>query len=91
MAVRCPGLRGQAGEPFVGLHPDDAARLGLGEGAACDVRSPRGVLRLPVRIWAGLHPGHAYVPRGYGSAPVATLLDASGPVSVTVRPPGAAS
>ncbi len=86
MALRCPGVRGQAGEPFVGLHPEDASRLGIADGAVCEVRSPRGTLRLPARIWAGLHPGHAYVPRGYDSAPVARLLDESGPVAVTVRP-----
>jgi len=86
MALRCPGVRGQAGEPFVALHPDDAARLGIGDGVACEVRSPRGALRLPVRIWAGLHPGQAYVPRGYESAPAAILQDEAGPVAVTVRP-----
>ncbi len=88
MALRCPGVRGQAGEPFIGLHPEDAARLGVADGAVCEVRSPRGTLRLPARIWAGLHPGHAYVPRGYDSAPVARLLDETGPVAVTVRPTG---
>ena len=86
MALRCPGVRGQAGEPFVGLHPEDAARLGVTDGVVCEVRSPRGTLRLPARTWAGLHPGHAYVPRGYDSAPVARLLDERGPVLVTVRP-----
>jgi len=86
MALRCPGVRGQAGGPFVAIHPDDAARLGLEDGAPCEVRSARGMLRLPVRVWAGLHPGHAYVPRGYESAPVGALLDETGPVAVTVRP-----
>ncbi len=86
MALRCAGVRGQAGEPFVGLHPDDAARLGVVDGAACEVRSSRGGLLLPARVWAGLHPGHAYVPRGYESAPAAALQDEAGPVMVTVRP-----
>ncbi len=86
MALRCPGVRGQAGEPFVAVHPHDAARLGLADGAPCEVRSPRGALRLPARVWAGLHPGQAYVPRGYESAPVSTLLDEREPVAVTLRP-----
>jgi NADH-quinone oxidoreductase subunit G len=88
MALRCPGVRSQAGEPFVGLHPDDAARFGITDGAACEVRSSRGGLRLPARLWAGLHPGHAYVPRGYESAPVAALQDEARPVMVTVQPIG---
>ena len=91
MAVRCPGVRGQAGEPFVALHPEDASRLGVADGTLCEVRSPLGALRLPARAWAGLHPGHAYVPRGYESAPVARLLDERRPVAVTVRPVEASS
>jgi NADH-quinone oxidoreductase subunit G len=85
MAVRCPGIRAQAGEPFVALHPGDAARLGLAEGDPCDVRSARGSLRLAVRIWPGLHPAHAYVPRGFDTAPAAALLDENGPAAVHVR------
>jgi len=85
MAVRCPGIRNQAGEPYVALHPDDAARLGLADGAPCEVRSPCGFLRLAVRILTGLPPGQVYIPRGYDAAPVNTLLDDRGPVTVTVR------
>ena len=85
MALRCPGVRNQAGEPFVALHPADASRLGVSDGAACEVRSPRGALRLAARIWPGLRPGQAYVPRGYDAAPVNTLEDEQGPVAVTVR------
>ena len=91
MALRCPGIRGQAGEPFVGLHPEDARRLGVAEATVCEVRSARGTLRLPARVLPTLHPGHAYVPRGYESAPVSALLDERGPVAVTVRPVGGAA
>jgi NADH-quinone oxidoreductase subunit G len=90
MALRCPGVRGQAGEPFAAVHPQDAGRLGLQNGVLCEMRSPRGTLRLPVRVWAGLHPGHVYVPRGYESAPIARLLDEREPVAVTLRPIGTA-
>ena len=85
MAARCPGIREQAGDPFVALHPDDAARLGLAEGDPCDVRSGRGTLRLAARIWRGLQPGHAYVPLGYETASVNTLLDEDETARVTVR------
>ncbi|HKX17403.1 MAG TPA: molybdopterin-dependent oxidoreductase, partial [bacterium] len=84
-AARCPGIRAQAGGPFVALHPDDAARLGVTDGSLCEVRGAHGVLRIAARAWAGLHPGHAYVPSGYDAAPVATLLDETGPTRVTVR------
>ena len=88
MALRCPGIRGQAGEPFVGLHPEDARRLGVADATVCEVRSPRGALRLAARVLPTLHPGHAYVPRGYESAPVSALQDERGPSTVTVRPLG---
>jgi NADH-quinone oxidoreductase subunit G len=84
-ARRCPGIRSQAGEPFVALAPGDAAQLEIADGGPCEVRSAQGALRLAARVWPGLHPGHAYVPWGYDAAPVATLLDEGGPVSVTVR------
>jgi NADH-quinone oxidoreductase subunit G len=84
MALRCPGIRNQAGVPFVALHPEDAARLGVTDGMACEVRSPRGALRLAARIWPGLARGQAYVPRGYDAAPVNTLQDERGPVAVMV-------
>ncbi len=91
MALRCPGVRGQAGGPFVAIPPEDASRLRIDDGAVCEVRSSSGALCLPARVWAGLHPGHAYVPRGYESAPVTRLLDERGPVAVTIRPVGASA
>ena len=84
-AVRCPGIRAQAGEPFVALHPDDAGRFGIVDGGLCEVRGAHGALILAARVWAGLHPGHAYMPWGFEAAPVATLLDEGGAASVTVR------
>jgi NADH-quinone oxidoreductase subunit G len=85
MAIRCPGIRNQAGEPFVALHPEDAARLGVSDGAPCEVRSPRGALRLIARVWPDLHPGQAYIPRGFDAAPVNSLEDERGAVAVTVQ------
>jgi predicted molibdopterin-dependent oxidoreductase YjgC len=85
MARRCPGMRAVAGEPFVALHPDDAAVLGVLDGMPCEVRSPRGAVRVAARIWPGLRPGQAFMPRGYEVAPVNHLLDERGPVGVAVR------
>jgi NADH-quinone oxidoreductase subunit G len=85
MSLRCPGTRALAGEAFVALHPEDAARLAIGDGDLCEVRSGRGALRLASRIWPGLHPGHAYVPLGFEAAPVATLLDQDEAAFVSVR------
>ncbi|HKV45889.1 MAG TPA: molybdopterin dinucleotide binding domain-containing protein, partial [bacterium] len=78
-------IRHQAGEPFVALHPEDASRLGLVDGAPCQVRSPRGTLRLAARIWAGIRPGQVYIPRGFDAAPVTGLEDERASVRVTVQ------
>jgi anaerobic selenocysteine-containing dehydrogenase len=101
MAAHCPGVRNQAGEPAVGLHPDDARRLGIEDGAPCEVRSapqhtegdaPQSTeagqggraLRLVARIRPGLAPGHAYVARGFDTAPANALEDERGPALVSV-------
>jgi NADH-quinone oxidoreductase subunit G len=49
-------------EPFVELHPDDAERLGLSEGAAVRIRTQAGEAELPVRVSDGIEAGTAFVP-----------------------------
>lgn len=85
VSLRCPGIRSLAGETFVALHPEDAARLGIADGDLCEVRSGSGALRLAARMWPGLHRGHAYVPLGFEAAPATALLDERGAAFVTVR------
>lgn len=46
----------------VWLHPDDAARLGLGQGRPVELRTAHGTLRAPVRIDERIAPGCAGVP-----------------------------
>ncbi len=48
------------------VHPDDAVRLGLGDGELADVRSKTGAVRLPVRLLADLQPGTVALPHGWG-------------------------
>lgn len=48
------------------VHPDDAARLGLTEGAMADVRSATATVRLPVRLLDDLMPGVVALPHGWG-------------------------
>ncbi|MGH2724057.1 MAG: NADH-quinone oxidoreductase subunit G [Actinomycetota bacterium] len=49
-------------EAFVEVHPDDAGRLGLEDGAAARVRTDAGEAELPVRISDAVVPGSAFVP-----------------------------
>jgi len=61
-------------EPLVGgdnrctaqLHPDDAAKLGLVDGALARITSRTGSLTVPVQVTDALRPGVVSVPHGWG-------------------------
>ena len=56
------------------VHPDDAARLGLTDGAPARVRSRVGEVDVPVEVTDGIMPGVVSIPHGYGhDAPGARL------------------
>ncbi|HEU5473009.1 MAG TPA: molybdopterin-dependent oxidoreductase [Actinophytocola sp.] len=48
------------------LHPDDASRLGLRDGALAVIRSRAGKVELPVEITDTLRPGVVSIPHGWG-------------------------
>ncbi len=48
------------------LHPDDAARLGLADGALALVRSRTGSVTVPVEITDTVRPGVVSIPHGWG-------------------------
>jgi anaerobic selenocysteine-containing dehydrogenase len=49
----------------VQLAPEDARRLGIGDGETVRVESRRGEVRLPARV-GDILPGHAFIPFHYG-------------------------
>ncbi|MGH2573545.1 MAG: molybdopterin oxidoreductase family protein, partial [Actinomycetota bacterium] len=49
-------------QPFVEIHPSDADRLGLKEGATARLRTDAGEAELPMRITDGIAPGAVFVP-----------------------------
>ena len=56
------------------VHPDDAARLGLTDGAPARVRSRVGEVDVPVEVTDAIMPGVVSIPHGYGhDAPGARL------------------
>ena len=60
------------------VHPDDAARLGLADGAAARVRSRAGRVEVPVEVTDAIMPGVVSVPHGWGhDAPGIALRVAS--------------
>ena len=56
------------------VHPDDAARLGLADGEAAEVRSRTGTIRAPVEVTDRVMAGVVSLPHGWGhDAPGARL------------------
>jgi anaerobic selenocysteine-containing dehydrogenase len=48
------------------IHPDDAERLGLGDGELALVRSAAGSVEAPVEVTDGIMPGVVSIPHGWG-------------------------
>jgi anaerobic selenocysteine-containing dehydrogenase len=63
--ARAPELDAAAPAAFVELADVDAARLGIEEGDAVEVRSRRGKVVVPARL-TGIEPGVVFIPFHYG-------------------------
>jgi anaerobic selenocysteine-containing dehydrogenase len=50
----------------VHVHPDDAARLGLTDGAEAQVASRTGKVTIPVEVTENIRPGVVSIPHGWG-------------------------
>jgi anaerobic selenocysteine-containing dehydrogenase len=48
------------------VHPDDAERHGLADGADATVTSRAGEVRIPVEVTDGIMPGVVSIPHGWG-------------------------
>ncbi|WP_204151075.1 nitrate reductase [Leptolyngbya sp. CCY15150] len=53
--------------PFLEIHPKDAAPFDLQEGDWVEVRSRRGLVRLPVTITKAIAPGTVFMPMHWGA------------------------
>ncbi|BAW95225.1 nitrate reductase [[Synechococcus] sp. NIES-970] len=53
--------------PFLEIHPRDAARLGITAGELVEVRSPRGMARFPALITKNITPGTVFAPMHWGA------------------------
>jgi assimilatory nitrate reductase catalytic subunit len=76
-------IAGLPGEPYVELHPDLAAKLGIDDGATVTVRTRRGVATAPARRSPTIRPDPVFMPFHYaGPARANTLTNpALDPVS----------
>ncbi len=80
-----PQMRAVAFPPGAGLHPADAATLGVAQGDRIRVVGPHGSLELPAHIDDQVRPGTVWIPEGLADAPVGALLDGVYPVRVRVE------
>jgi ferredoxin-nitrate reductase len=64
--AKCDKLVRRAPEPFVEIHPDDAAALSIADGEPVQVSSRRGTVRLPAKLSAGTSPGVVFLPFHWG-------------------------
>ncbi|MBE9096544.1 molybdopterin oxidoreductase family protein [Tychonema sp. LEGE 07203] len=54
-------------EPFLEIHPRDAAKLQVNEGDLLEVRSRRGKARFPAKVTKAIAPGMLFVPMHWGA------------------------
>lgn len=59
-------VTGEGGTNYLYVHPDDAAKLGLADGALADVTSDTATVRVPVQLLSDLTPGTVALPHGWG-------------------------
>ncbi|MFI1940130.1 molybdopterin oxidoreductase family protein [Streptomyces purpureus] len=77
-----PALTGGTNVCTLQVHPDDAARLGLTDGAPARIKADGGELEVTVEITDTLRPGVVSLPHGWGHDRPGTRL------SVAARRPG---
>ena len=63
LASYSPLMREAETAPVLLIHPDDAGKLGLGDGSRANVRLPKGSLAVTVKLAAALAPGVVVLPR----------------------------
>ncbi|HEV3011909.1 MAG TPA: molybdopterin dinucleotide binding domain-containing protein, partial [Actinomycetota bacterium] len=75
MLARAADLNRETPGAFVELHPDDAGRLGLADGATAEVDFGEDrTARLPVRVASTVAPGCAFVPANQPDLALGALL-----------------
>lgn len=70
---------------YLYMHPDDAARAGLADGALADVSTDTATVRVPVKLLRDLMPGTVALPHGWGHQHASGLSVASQTRGVNVN------
>ena len=64
---RIPKINKKHPEPFIEIHPRDAAKLNIKENSLLEVRSRRGKAYFPAKITKAIAPGTLFVPMHWGA------------------------
>ncbi|MBW4442467.1 MAG: nitrate reductase [Plectolyngbya sp. WJT66-NPBG17] len=64
---RIEKIRQMYPNPFIEIHPKDAAKLGIHAEELIEVRSRRGMARFPARVTKAITPGTVFVPMHWGA------------------------
>ncbi|MFD9303616.1 molybdopterin oxidoreductase family protein [Streptomyces sp. NPDC060048] len=75
-----PALVGGSNRCTLQVHPDDAARLGLTDGAPAEISSDGGSLVVPVEVTDSVRPGVVSLPHGWGHDRPGTRLSVASAV-----------
>ena len=70
-----PTLTGGSNTPTAMIHPNDAAELGIIDGADLVLNTPTGSITLPASVRDDISPGCVCVPHGWTDANVNALVD----------------
>jgi formate dehydrogenase (NADP+) alpha subunit len=75
MTRRSDGLNELVPTGFAEIHPDDAAKLGVADGATVAVETRRGRISLPANVTPRVRPGTVFVPFHFWEAPANRLTN----------------
>ncbi|WP_040630155.1 molybdopterin oxidoreductase family protein [Fortiea contorta] len=64
---RIDKIRQMHPEPFIEIHPRDAAKLGITDQSWVEVRSRRGKAQFPAKVTKAIAPGTVFVPMHWGT------------------------
>ncbi len=75
MTRRSYALDALSPTPFVEMHADDLAKLGVTDGQEVTVKSKRGAIRLPTKANRGIQPGSVFIPFHFREAAANVLTN----------------
>ncbi|BCL35502.1 nitrate reductase catalytic subunit [Nostoc sp. MS1] len=64
---RIEKIRSMHPEPFIEIHPRDAAKLAIADHQVIEVRSRRGSAKFPAKVTKAIAPGTVFVPMHWGT------------------------